>query len=196
MSLGTPAVDSYKNDPICRAVRQLVDAGIVVVAAAGNDGKDLLHPKIYGRIHSPGNEPSAITVGAANTFGTDARNDDGVTTYSSRGPTRSYWKDSKGTKHYDNLIKPDMVAPGNKLAGAAANNNSLLALNPLLSVVTGTDKSEMRMSGTSAASPIVAGRGCGPTGSESQPDAEPGQDDSDVHGAAPGEVQHARARRG
>lgn len=126
MSLGTPAVDSYKNDPICRAVRLLVDAGIVVVAAAGNDGKDLLHPKLYGRIHAPGNEPSAITVGAANTFGTDARGDDGVTTYSSRGPTRSYWKDWSGTKHYDNLIKPDLVAPGNKVMGAAANNNSLL----------------------------------------------------------------------
>ncbi|MDQ3755459.1 MAG: S8 family serine peptidase, partial [Acidobacteriota bacterium] len=40
MSLGAPAVDSYKNDPLCRAVRRLADAGIVVVAAAGNDGKD------------------------------------------------------------------------------------------------------------------------------------------------------------
>jgi len=40
LSLGTPAVDSYKNDPICRAVRRLVDAGVVVVAAAGNNGKN------------------------------------------------------------------------------------------------------------------------------------------------------------
>ena len=90
-----PAIDSYKNDPLCRAVRTLVDSGIVVVAAAGNDGKDANGTKIYGRIHSPGNEPSAITVGAVNTFGTDGRNDDGIATYSSRGPTRSYWKDSE-----------------------------------------------------------------------------------------------------
>jgi serine protease AprX len=44
-SLGTAAVDSYKNDPLCRAVRRLVDVGIVVVAAAGNDGKDATHLK-------------------------------------------------------------------------------------------------------------------------------------------------------
>ncbi|MCA1616201.1 MAG: S8 family serine peptidase, partial [Acidobacteria bacterium] len=40
MSLGMPAIDSYQVDPICIAVRKLVDAGVVVVAAAGNNGKD------------------------------------------------------------------------------------------------------------------------------------------------------------
>src|SRR5256714_5384475 len=87
MSLGAPAVSSYRNDPVCRASRALVDAGIVVVAAAGNNGKDANGNKIYGQIHAPGNEPSVITVGAANTFGTDSHADDGVATYSSRGPT-------------------------------------------------------------------------------------------------------------
>ncbi|CAN5762270.1 hypothetical protein BH18ACI4_BH18ACI4_20780 [soil metagenome] len=48
MSLGTPAIDSYKNDPLCRSVRKLVDAGVVVVAAAGNDGKDSEGQKLYG----------------------------------------------------------------------------------------------------------------------------------------------------
>jgi serine protease AprX len=153
VSLGTAAIDSYKNDPLCRAVRRLVDAGIVVVAAAGNDGKDALHPKLYGRIHSPGNEPSALTVGAANTFGTDARGDDGVTTYSSRGPTRSYWTDSAGVKHYDNLIKPDLVGPGNKIIGASAPYNQLVLLNPTLAV----SSTKMRLSGTSVSSPIIAG---------------------------------------
>jgi serine protease AprX len=71
MSLGMPAVDSYRNDPICRAARRLVDAGVVVFAAAGNNGKDSEGNKLYGHIHSPGNEPSVITVGASNTFGTD-----------------------------------------------------------------------------------------------------------------------------
>src|SRR6185295_15052199 len=56
LSLGMPAVTSYKNDPLCKAVRKLVDKGILVVAAAGNNGKDSTGQKIYGQIHSPGNE--------------------------------------------------------------------------------------------------------------------------------------------
>ncbi|HEX8187497.1 MAG TPA: S8 family serine peptidase [Pyrinomonadaceae bacterium] len=40
LSLGTAAVDSYRDDPLCRAARKLANAGIVVVAAAGNEGKD------------------------------------------------------------------------------------------------------------------------------------------------------------
>src|SRR6185295_16382525 len=112
MSLGAPAISSYRNDPLCRAARALVDAGIVVVVAAGNNGKDANGTKLYGQIHSPGNEPSVITVGAVNTFGTDARNDDAVATYSSRGPTRSSVTDANGVRHYDNLLKPDLVAPG------------------------------------------------------------------------------------
>ena len=50
MSLGAPAVDSYKIDPLCLAVRRLVDAGVVVVAAAGNNGKGANRQKIYGQI--------------------------------------------------------------------------------------------------------------------------------------------------
>ncbi len=115
LSLGGNAIDSYVQDPVCRAVRKLVDAGIVVLAAAGNEGKDGDGNKIYGQIHSPGNEPSAITVGAVNTYGTDARTDDVVTSYSSRGPTRSFYTDESDVKHFDNLIKPDLVAPGNKI---------------------------------------------------------------------------------
>jgi serine protease AprX len=159
MSLGTPAIDSYKNDPLCRAVRRLVDAGIVVVVAAGNNGKNAAGQKTYGMIHCPGNEPSALTVGAANTFGTDARNDDGVATYSSRGPTRSYWTDSYSLKHYDHLMKPDLVAPGNKIIEAQAVNNLLVTQNPQLAanVSPVAARDQMYLSGTSMASPAVAG---------------------------------------
>src|ERR1043166_1846317 len=102
MSVGTPAIDSYRDDPLCQSVRAVSDAGITVIAAAGNDGKTAAGEKLYGRIHSPGNEPSAITVGASNSLGSDARGDDTITTYSSRGPTRSSWTDATGATHYAN----------------------------------------------------------------------------------------------
>jgi serine protease AprX len=159
LSLGMPAIDSYKNDPICLAVRRLVDAGVVVIAAAGNDGKASDGNKAYGLIHAPGNEPSAITVGASNTYGTIDRNDDGITTYSSRGPTRSYWTDEVGVKHYDNLIKPDVVAPGNKIIAAEAVANYMVKRDPSLDMgVSKFDNQKMmRLNGTSMATPAVAG---------------------------------------
>ena len=73
-----------------------------------------------------------ITVGASNSFGTDPRNDDAVTSYSSRGPTRSFSVDSYGLVHYDNIIKPDLVAPGNKIIAAEAAGNGLLKQYPEL----------------------------------------------------------------
>ncbi len=159
LSLGTMAVDSYRNDPLCQAVRRLVDAGIVVVAAAGNNGKNSAGQKVYGHIHSPGNEPSALTVGATNTAGTDWRGDDTIASYSSRGPTRGYWTDAAGVKHYDNLIKPDLVAPGNQLVAAQAEDNAIIEDHPELdaSITHDEEKDMMRLSGTSMATPIVAG---------------------------------------
>ncbi|HBB86539.1 MAG TPA: hypothetical protein DC047_02860 [Blastocatellia bacterium] len=159
ISLGTAAIDSYKNDPICLAARRLVNAGIVVVAAAGNNGKDSAGRRVYGQIHCPGNEPSVITVGASNTFGTEARNDDGVTTYSSRGPTRSSWTDGAGVKHYDHLIKPEMVAPGNKLIGAESLNNLLVTQNPQLDagVSPAVPRKQMFLSGSSMSAAVVSG---------------------------------------
>ena len=53
LSLGMPAVNSYRNDPVCVAVRRLVDTGVVVVAAAGNNGKNSAGQKIYGRDSLP-----------------------------------------------------------------------------------------------------------------------------------------------
>lgn len=160
MSLGTPAKDSYVNDPLCLAARRAVNAGIVVVASAGNWGKDLSGNKMYGGINSPGIEPSVITVGAVNTFGTDYRSDDQVATFSSRGPTRGYVTLSNGARKYDNLIKPDIVAPGNRIIAAQSPNNTLVTLFPDLNVsstATQTKEKLMYLSGTSMAAPVVAG---------------------------------------
>src|SRR5215207_4340544 len=159
ISLGSPAVDSWADDPVCDAVRRLYHLGIVVVAAAGNNGKNALGQKVYGQIHTPGISPHAITVGAANTFGTDSRADDAVTTYSSRGPTRGHWTDAAGARHYDNLLKPDLVAPGNKLASAESYPNYLRTNEggAMAYDDAAQEKDFMYLSGTSMATPLVAG---------------------------------------
>jgi subtilisin family serine protease len=158
LSLGTTAVDTWTNDPVCLKVKDLVSAGITVFAAAGNDGKDSNGNKIYGGIHSPGISPYAITVGASNSMGTVSHADDVITTYSSLGPTRSYFTTSTGTKVYDNLIKPDLVAPGNKLISYKSPNNYLVSIAPLLALdLTNGPDSDMYLSGTSMSTPLASG---------------------------------------
>jgi serine protease AprX len=164
MSLGGVAKNSYLSDPLCLAVRRAYSAGIIVVCAAGNDGKSATGQKYYGGIHTPGIDPSVITVGASNTFDTQGRWDDTVTTFSSRGPTRGYYVDGAGLKHFDNLIKPDLVAPGNKLIGACSTASIPRAtglikkypsLNPGTTSVAANQL--LRMSGSSMSTGVVTG---------------------------------------
>ncbi|MEP7039766.1 MAG: S8 family serine peptidase, partial [Acidobacteriota bacterium] len=162
LSLGGLAIDSYTNDPVNRKVQELTALGVLVVAAAGNEGKNVLGQKLYGHIHSPGNDPSALTVGAVNTMQTDSRSDDVMATFSSHGPTRSFYTDSRDVKVYDNAMKPDLVAPGNKVVSSRAKATSTLATQfPLLQIVlpasTPATEALMTMSGTSMATPAVSG---------------------------------------
>ena len=70
LSLGRPIWESYTVDPLCQAVEQAWKAGITVVVAAGNDGRDQnFNAEGYGTIEAPGNDPYVITVGAMNTKG-------------------------------------------------------------------------------------------------------------------------------
>jgi len=164
MSLGAASSESYVTDPLCRAVRRAVASGITVVAAAGNYGQTVKGLERYGSITAPGNDPTVITVGAANTHQTDARSDESITYFSSRGPTRSYVTDASGVKHYDNLVKPDLVAPGNKLIYAESDLgddrlNLLVTLHPELdaNVADDDNKRMMYLSGTSMATPAITG---------------------------------------
>ena len=162
MSVGTPAIDTWTNDPLCRKAQSLNAAGVLVVTAAGNNGLNSSGQKVYGMIHSPGNDPSALTVGASNSIGTDARGDDIMGTFSSNGPTRSGYTNGSGTLVYDNVIKPDIVAPGNMIVGAKASDGScLITQKPSLMTtamnLTGDTNDVMYLTGTSMSTGIVSG---------------------------------------
>src|SRR4029078_4926064 len=88
LSLGRPVFESYKTDPLCQAVEKAWKAGIVVVVAAGNEGRNnQFGTDGYGTISAPGNSPLALTVGAMNTVSTSPATDDKMASFSSKGPT-------------------------------------------------------------------------------------------------------------
>jgi len=145
LSLGHPVEESYQDDPLCEAVERAVGAGIVVVVAAGNRGSDDAGHSLLGTIESPGNDPYVITVGALNTHGTVARSDDELTTYSSRGPTA-----------IDSLIKPDLVAPGNKIVSAEALGSYLAGYAGVHTAGVGAN-AYATLNGTSLSTAVVSG---------------------------------------
>ncbi|MGA3203049.1 MAG: S8 family serine peptidase, partial [Bryobacteraceae bacterium] len=152
---GRPAWESYLLDPLCQAAEAAWQAGIVVVAAAGNSGRDnSVDEHGYGTIAAPGNDPYVITVGAMNDNGTATRSDDVIASYSSKGPTA-----------FDHIVKPDLVAPGNGTVSLLAPNSTLATNYPVNLVPnsyyqtsgTGTSSTYLRLSGTSMATPVVSG---------------------------------------
>ena len=142
LSLGTGVGESFRTDPLGQAVERAVAAGLVVVVSAGNFGKTEEGTPVIGGVTSPGNTPSALTVGALNTFGTGVRSDDEVTSYSSRGPTA-----------YDLVLKPDLVAPGNKIVSLEAPASYLSTNYPERLVAGGY----IQLSGTSMSTAFVSG---------------------------------------
>jgi serine protease AprX len=150
LSVGAAITESYATDPLTLAAKRVVDAGVVVVTAAGNRGKN---PRTgleqFGGITAPGNAPWVLTVGAYSHNGTVTRTDDTMTDYSSRGPTA-----------IDFGAKPDVVAPGTGIASLSVPGSLLYNLHPdyLLSgsFLTST-KPYLSLTGTSMASPMVAG---------------------------------------
>jgi len=143
LSLGHPIYEPADTDPLVGAVEAAVRSGIVVVASAGNFGYNRATGQTgYAGITSPGNAPSAITVGALRTANTTMRDDDSVAPYSSRGPS---W--------YDATAKPDLVAPGDGIISNATPDSTLYTMYPSVRV----DTSHIRLNGTSMAAAVTSG---------------------------------------
>ncbi len=157
LSLGAGSTESWVTDPLCRAARRAVASGITVVAAAGNYGVSAEGLEQYGSITAPGNDPTVITVGAANTHQSDARGDESITYFSSRGPTRGHTVDQSGETRYDNLLKPDLAAPGNRIVSAESRDSHLREEYPQLHESGSGSSAFMKLSGTSVAAPAAAG---------------------------------------
>jgi hypothetical protein len=101
--------------PVCEEANRLASNGVVVVAAAGNFGYQLPDSKNASlggyrtvTITDPGNADKVITVGATHRY---RPHDYGVSFFSSRGPTG------------DGRIKPDLVAPGEKIEAPIPNES-------------------------------------------------------------------------
>ena len=149
ISLGRKVYESYSLDPLCQAVEAAWKAGIVVVVAAGNSGRDnSLGTHGYSMIGAPGNDPYVLTVGATRTRGTASRADDVKASYSSKGPSL-----------IDHIVKPDLVAPGNRIASLRAPGSTLDTTHAEFEEgsVNGGTPQYYRLSGTSMATPVVAG---------------------------------------
>jgi len=144
LSLGHPIYEPASTDPLVQAVERASKAGIIVLAAAGNNG---INPTTgqpgYAGINSPGNAPSAVTVGAVSTSNTVTRNDDRIPDYSSSGPT---W--------YDAIVKPDLLAPGHRIIAVGAKKSTIYQNYPELRAA---DADYIRLSGTSMATAVGSG---------------------------------------
>lgn len=132
------------DDPVSKAVDNAVDAGVIVVIAAGNSGPS------ESTIGSPGTARKAITVGA--TYKKNYKGDywedynprrDQIASFSSRGPVIFGGKA---------IIKPDVVAPGAVICAALSAQH-----DPNFDGLNCFDNYHMAISGTSMATPHVAG---------------------------------------
>ncbi len=128
------------HTPLCQELRRLWNQGVVVCVAAGNEGYAVLEGE-DGPIQSnmdlsigdPANLEEGITVGSVHKLNPHTY---GVSYFSSRGPTA------------DGRMKPDLVAPGERILSAA---------HTAAADATAEKDLYVEMSGTSQATPHVSG---------------------------------------
>lgn len=126
------------QSPLCVEVNRLVRSGVSVVVSAGNGGYALEKFSDIS-ITDPGNAELAITAGSTHR---EMPHTYGVSYFSSRGPTG------------DGRMKPDLLAPGERIVSCAAGRE--LERYSALSA-SGSRVLYCEQSGTSMAAPHVSG---------------------------------------
>lgn len=145
LSLGgqfDPTMYGCGHSPLCQELRRLWRQGVVIVLAAGNSGQvrvasldnSLIELNTVVSIGDPANLGDAIAVGSVHKTNPHMH---GISFFSSRGPTM------------DGRVKPDCVAPGERVLSARADFRE--QKKPRVQDLY------IEMSGTSMAAPHVSG---------------------------------------
>jgi len=135
LSIGT--LDTGSADPLVKAVEAAWDEGIVMVIAAGNNGP------AKQSITSPGTSRKVITVGASDDHNLVDIAGNSLKNFSGRGPT------------LECIVKPDILAPGCGIVSTLSNSPEMSETR--LKRLKVVDDFYVKMSGTSMASPRIAG---------------------------------------
>ncbi|MGH3093537.1 MAG: S8 family serine peptidase [Gaiellaceae bacterium] len=133
-SINSPHPDWGLRDPLNAAVRRLWLRGMVVVAAAGNNGAGRM-------LYAPASDPFVLTVGATDIVGTADTADDRNAPWSSYGYTA------------EGFAKPEVAAPGRYMVAGVPEGATLPGLFPERVTAPGY----MWMSGTSFAAAVTSG---------------------------------------
>jgi serine protease AprX len=137
-SLHSANISRFYDDPLNLAVNKLWFGGVVVVAAAGNYGTA---GTASGVLHSPGNNPFVLTVGAVDIGGSARPVDDAEAPWSAFGRTP------------DGFWKPEVCAPGRYMVGPIPDASTLAVEK----ADHKTGAGYIELSGTSFATPVVSG---------------------------------------
>jgi serine protease AprX len=135
LSFGTSSQQAPWEDPLSYAAEVATRYGIVVVAAAGNNGDNG-----YG-LNNPAFNRNVIAVGATSSYGTVTTADDRVAWFSARKGGAAWWR------------SPDVVAPGSGIVSLRVPGSYIADAWPEAAVGT----LGMRGSGTSQSAAVVSG---------------------------------------